>query len=192
MELLKIRRVDELKRYIQENNVQIKHLNNEYYDILKVVVSRKRLQKIINKEKSQILFNKEFYEKAIKNGNYEAVAILFDNDPREKHIILNDFLEIFNQTDNLKMKVLIEITRPHLRIKLDSSFVDELKKLETNKKIQERADINFGEVFIRLYENHLLNNKNIKYIVNSNFNLSAGNPCQIMNYKWLLRKRPRE
>lgn len=125
----------------QNNFIKI-IFNNTIFDnifILKLVnmskfkraISNIELKELINNEKFKIKVQKEWYEKALANDNYEILEFLYNNDIRDSNLIFLELLDIIKEYDkknhtDKRFKLLSKIKNSELNIKLNSSIIDKL------------------------------------------------------------------
>ncbi|KAL6631669.1 ankyrin repeat-containing domain protein [Neocallimastix sp. 'constans'] len=243
----------------------------------RIPVSDKQFQNKITKEKEKIKVNELFYKTAIKNNNFEAINILFNNDSRGTNVKLNDIYNIFSfEEKKSKVNFINKIRNGEIKIPVNEEFLIKLEKIKTvnekkekimelikndnvgelqnyikenkinmsiyNEKYDENndilkysiennisikmldyiiqecryenlnfnininneqqpllyyiisqnkykifdflikkgADVNFGSILTCLYNNNLINNKNLKYILNNNFSIPMDNIKQLV------------
>jgi len=156
----------------------------------RIVLTNKKLEGLLNNRIKEIEFNRYIYETAIYYNNYEAIAILYDNDPREHNLIINDFCYIFTHSSINKTEFINKLKNPELKIQVNKKFLDDLENIVTDNEKKEHIfsliknnNINELKEYLEKYNIHLniqdenIENQNhiIKYCIENNVSLSMIN-----------------
>ncbi|OUM61380.1 hypothetical protein PIROE2DRAFT_62551 [Piromyces sp. E2] len=127
-------------------------------------VSTTDLNNMIDNEFNVISFTKSLYQSAINNDNYEAIKLLYDNDTRNRSIILGNIFEIYDREDretrsDKKFNFINLIESGIININIDKYFLNNLENIDEKRAILSEIILcnNFTEFkqFIRDHQFHI-------------------------------------
>jgi len=100
------------------------------------------VESTINKFK----IHKRYYETAVDSDNYEALAVLYNNEVRDRKIILDEILEVLNAYDrihhcNKKYNFLKKIKNNELAIEIETQLLNNINILDIEKTRQDIINI---------------------------------------------------
>jgi len=122
-----------------------------------------QLNDLVEKEKSKIVFSESMYKIALVNKNYDAINILYNNETREKQIVIKDFYNIIKTgSKEAKLDFLNKIKSQEINISIEESYLKEIESIVTEEEKKE------------IVMNYIINNdldKLCKYIMDNNIKL---------------------
>ncbi|OUM58625.1 hypothetical protein PIROE2DRAFT_16030, partial [Piromyces sp. E2] len=143
-------------------NEYVLHLLNMYKNTIHV--SKNDFNELIHKENNKFVVQKRYYEACIDSDNYKAFEILYNNDARDKNIILDEITKVLDSYDrihhsNKKYKLLNKIKNNELAIEIEENLLDKIHIVDVDKVRKEiskliKAD-DIGELSEYIKDNNI-------------------------------------
>jgi len=117
-----------------------------YFYKNKIRILDKNWKDFIEGARNKFKIHKRYYETAVDSDNYEALAVLYRNDFRDREIILDEIVEVLNAYDrihhcNKKYKFLKKIKNNELGIEIETRLLNNISILDIEKTRQDIINI---------------------------------------------------
>eukprot|EP00833_Pecoramyces_ruminatium_P007235 jgi/Orpsp1_1/1181267/evm.model.c7180000076523.1 len=159
------------RKYIYNNNFILKLLTI-YKN--KIPVINQELKKILSEEKNKLKFNEILYKTALDIDNFEAISFLYNNDNRNKDVVLYEIFQLLDKDErkyhNGKISLFIEkIKNGEINVQIDEKFLNNFYNIEEKRKLMiEKIKMNdVLELKNYIRKEHIL----ITYYNNENFDI---------------------
>jgi len=176
---------EEINSKIKNNELNIK-CNKELFD--KLISNQQQnnnalelfkngnlteLEKIINEKRNEISIDKGAYKKAIYSNDFEQLNYLYNNDTRDKEVILSEIFQILDKEEReyytgVKFDFLEKVENGEISIN-DEYFLRNLRISEKERRILLENIRGNKVVELKNYINN--NNISLSYFNNENFDL---------------------